>query len=501
METETHEAGGNRRLVLRRWVGKEEERTYLEVPFLVEGEVERIDVSYRYDRGGEEVAVVDIGLRSPDRMVGWSGGAREAFFVGKEKATPGYLCGSIVNGTWSVLLGAYKIPSHGIEAVIEVELSPRRGRWMKGDLHMHSVHSDGNYTIEQAKQSCRERGLEFMALTDHNTISQNLAALAPDDQLLIIPGIELTSYYGHANVFGAPEALHEFRVVTADQAAEVLAETQARGGFVSLNHPFCPACPWELGFDGQYDAIEVWNGPWRALNEQAVAWWQGQLEQGRRIVALGGSDTHRIDRFVKHGRPTASVWTESDSVSGLLEGIRLGRVVLSFDPDETCMNMKSGKHGIGDAIPSEELDTAHGVPLMIEICGARGDQVTLWSDRGIEAVWHIGRAESDEQREWERYTGEDGEWTIQREIAALLAIEAAEQGACGGHDLSSCAIAANAVPVPQQLGAENGRVRISFQGAADRLFYRLEARRYVEGLNVSVMTCLTNPIYLGEAKN
>ncbi|REE92830.1 hypothetical protein A8990_103132 [Paenibacillus taihuensis] len=505
METETHEEGCKHRLVLRRWIGKEEERTYLEVPFLIDGEVERIDISYRYERGGEEAAVVDIGLRSPDRIVGWSGGARDTFFLGKEKATPGYLCGSIVNGEWSVLLGAYKIPSSGLEVVVEVELSLRRGRWMKGDLHMHSVHSDGSYTIEQAKQSCRERGLEFMALTDHNTISQNQAALAPDEQLLIIPGVELTSYYGHANVFGAPETLRDFRIVSADQAAEVLADTRERGGFVSLNHPFCPACPWELGFGEQYDAIEVWNGPWRALNEQAVAWWQGQLEHGRRIVALGGSDTHRIDRFVKHGRPTASVWTESDSVSGLLEGIRLGRVVLSFDPDETCMNMTSGKYGIGDFIPSDELEAVSGVPLTIDIYGARGDRVALWSDRGIEAVWDIGIGitESGEQREWERFAGEDGEWTIQREIAALLAIEAEEQSACGGQEVAASAIAGNAVPVPVPLpvDAENGHVRISFQGSADRLFYRLEARRYVDGVNVSVMTCLTNPIYLGGANN
>ncbi|QHW31988.1 CehA/McbA family metallohydrolase [Paenibacillus rhizovicinus] len=493
---------GKRRLVLRRWIGKDEERTYLEVPFQLEGEVERIDVAYRYERGGVEETVVDIGLRAPERIVGWSGGDREAFFVGLEKATPGYRCGPIAQGEWAVLLGAYKIPAGGAEVVVEVELSLRRGRWMKGDLHMHSVHSDGRYTVEQAKESCRERGLEFMALTDHNTSSQNLAALAPDEQLLLVPGVELTSYFGHANAFGAPDALRDFRVVTAEQADGVLIEAQARGAFVSLNHPFCPACPWELGFDAPYDAVEVWNGPWRALNERAVAWWHGQLAQGRRLVALGGSDTHRVDRFVKHGRPTASVWTESDTVAGLLDGIRRGRVVLSFDPDETCMNLVSGEYGVGDIIPAEEA--VSGVPLKIDVCGAKGDRISLWSDRGIEAVWDIGGADSGERREWERFAAEDGEWAVQREIAAILAIEAEADAAdaCGGQGRAdgTSAAAAAAAPAPQTADASNGRARISFQGAANRLFYRLEARRHADGLNVSVMTCMTNPIYIGRAE-
>ncbi|MFC5651281.1 CehA/McbA family metallohydrolase [Paenibacillus solisilvae] len=161
-----------------------------------------------------------------------------------------------------------------------------------------------------------------------------------------------------------------------------------RGGFVSLNHPFCPACPWELGFDVPFDAVEVWNGPWRKLNEQAVRWWQSQLSLGRRVVALGGSDTHRPDRFVKHGRPAASVWTESDTVGGLLAGIRKGRVVLSFDPDESFVTLASGEYQIGDTILK---DGAPGtaVPLLIDVQGARGDLLTLWSDRGVEAS--VGR--------------------------------------------------------------------------------------------------------------
>ncbi len=49
------------------------------------------------------------------------------------------------------------------------------------------------------------RGLDFIAVTDHNTISQYdaLRELQPYfDQLLFIPGREVTTFQGHANVFG-----------------------------------------------------------------------------------------------------------------------------------------------------------------------------------------------------------------------------------------------------------------------------------------------------------
>ncbi|ACT01499.1 CehA/McbA family metallohydrolase [Paenibacillus sp. JDR-2] len=486
------------RHVLRRWIDKDEQRSYLEVPFVVEGAVERIDIAYRYERGENGGTVVDIGLRSPKRIVGWSGGAREAFFVGTEKATPGYLAEPIVEGEWAVLLGAYKIPEGGAEVIVELELTRPHGRWMKGDLHMHSVHSDGSYTIGQAKESCKARGLEFMALTDHNTSSQNHAALVPDEELLLIPGVELTSYFGHANVLGVSDALQDFRVTTPTQAEAVLEEARARGGFVSLNHPFCPSCPWELGFDVPYDAIEVWNGPWRGLNERALAWWQGQLAKGRRLIALGGSDAHREERFVKHGRPTASVWTETDTVHGVLAGIRQGRVVLQFDPDEICLALSAGEYGIGEAIPHTAVIGKDGIPLIIDVCGAKDDRVLLWSDRGIEAAWDIIVSPAfSEAREWESEDTEASGWTVQREIAAILEFDAPDNKDCAPWEPEAAILADEFAP--RKIETENGQVRLEFQGSGDRLFYRLEARRNVKGLMQSAVTCLTNPIYIDQA--
>jgi len=417
-------------LTRKRFIVKEEEQTYIEVPFeLMDQGYERIEIRYSYDNRASG-SVVDIGLKSPERIVGWSGGARDSFFVGLEKATPGYLSGPITAGSWAVLLGAYRVPEAGCSVTVDITAVPARGRWLKGDLHMHTVHSDGSYTPAEVISLCTGRGLDFIALTDHNTASQNRFALAADERLLIIPGVELTSYKGHANLLGQPDALQDFRVLTPETAASELWMARDKGAFVSLNHPFCDNCPWELGFDVPYDAIEVWNGPWRELNEKAVQWWQEQLSRGERIVALGGSDTHRAERFVMHGRPTASIWTMSDTVQGLLDGMRQGRVVLSFDPQETFITLSSGELGIGDSLTPASREAS--VPLRIEAAALKGDRISLWSDQGVEA-----------------------EWTADNEQAVYV-----------------------------------------FEGAPDRLFYRVEARRYIEDNDRMIMTCLTNPLYI-----
>ncbi|MBB6671342.1 CehA/McbA family metallohydrolase [Cohnella nanjingensis] len=374
-------------IVLRRFIDKTEEKTYPEVPFAVEGDVERIEVRYAYERPDGRT-VIDIGLRSPERIVGWSGGARASFFVGLDTATPGYLAGPIPSGQWRVLLGAYRVPDDGCEVEMELTIVREHPRWLKGDLHMHGVHSDGAYEVADAIRSCKDKGLDFVAFTDHNNASQNRATLAADDRLVLIPGVELTSYKGHANLLGRLDALDDFRVLTPDRAAEALRRAQESGALVSLNHPFCPDCPWELGFVVPYDAIEVWNGPWRPLNETAVRWWHEQLVTGRRIVAIGGSDTHAPHPLVAHGMPTTHVRAEAASKAAILDAVRAGRVVLSFAPDETFVDLAIGEAGIGDTRSDDgQTETA----LSVTVTGAAGDTVRVWSDRGLEREWTVER--------------------------------------------------------------------------------------------------------------
>jgi predicted metal-dependent phosphoesterase TrpH len=66
----------------------------------------------------------------------------------------------------------------------------------KVDLHIHSTASDGRYPPEEVVRKAAEKGLEFMALADHDTvdgIGPALKAAAGFPRLSFIPGVEVST--------------------------------------------------------------------------------------------------------------------------------------------------------------------------------------------------------------------------------------------------------------------------------------------------------------------
>lgn len=82
--------------------------------------------------------------------------------------------------------------------------APRGAGWYRGELHTHTVHSDGRTGVEAVVEAARAVGLDFFALTDHFTGSgwEELSRLAGSD-LAVLRGTELTGHSGHANLHGA----------------------------------------------------------------------------------------------------------------------------------------------------------------------------------------------------------------------------------------------------------------------------------------------------------
>src|SRR5262249_3230352 len=152
--------------------------------------------------------------------------------------------------------------------------------------------------IEAAKKS----RLDFICLTDHNTSSHHaeLDRLKESDpSLLMIRGEEVTTYGGHANVWGLPaNKLIDFRVQPGGNRGveKGVAEAHRVGALISINHPyaFCDGCSWSFDRTANgFDAMEVWNGEWDQSDERALGWWDQLLQSGRRITAIASSDSHR----------------------------------------------------------------------------------------------------------------------------------------------------------------------------------------------------------------
>jgi DNA polymerase (family 10) len=51
---------------------------------------------------------------------------------------------------------------------------------IRGDLQMHSTWSDGKATLEEMARACRDRGYEYMAMTDHSQAMAMVQGLTPE---------------------------------------------------------------------------------------------------------------------------------------------------------------------------------------------------------------------------------------------------------------------------------------------------------------------------------
>ena len=293
------------------------------LPFTVVKSVTEIRVSYAYesiDTGvGFSANVIDIGLfdgsghglGKATGFRGWSGGARKSFRVSRHSATPGYLAGPLTPGTWSVILGPFTIVPPGVSWKVTVTLvhgkpkkrfkpkpAPRRVKgtgpgWYRGDLHLHTVHSDGHDTQRAMALSARGEGPRLHRL---DRAQHHLGA----------------RHVGQARAEAAARRErrgdhHPQRPLDRRRAAAGLVDRLAlpRRGREALALPAPGARPrrhrdrvppvradpgtmWNFGYDfAGMDAVEIWNGPWTLDDQVGVEAWHAMLVAGRFLPACG----------------------------------------------------------------------------------------------------------------------------------------------------------------------------------------------------------------------
>jgi hypothetical protein len=386
---------------------------YQYVPVDVAAGVESITITYRYSGDSAGASTIDLGLFEPGPLTlgtasfrGYSGGARRTITVGRTAASPGYRAGPLPAGTWHVLLGLYKVAAEGVDVDIDVvesrEPQPsseppteaRQGdiepvsasaaatpgaRWYAGALHLHTQHSDGASAPGAVAAAARAAGLDFIAITDHNTTTWTRETL-PGSPLTIV-GEEVTTPSGHASVWGlARGGWIDFRVTRAEQGAAAhingLVESAHRAGALfALNHPSgdCDGCAWQQVVPDAVDAVEIWNGA-SGPQQEAITLWDRLLRAGRHVTAVGASDWHRPPAPI--GAAAVRVLATALTTPLLIGAIRDGRVIVMRDattkPPSVTAQCGSLAANIGDTLrcaPGESIRVQVAMP---EVDGARG---------------------------------------------------------------------------------------------------------------------------------
>ncbi|MBZ5737730.1 CehA/McbA family metallohydrolase [Nocardioides mangrovi] len=384
-------------------------RDWVYLPIEVPKGIRSIEVSYTHDPPhdtglGYSQNVIDLGVFDPQGFRGWSGGARDRFKISRSSATPGYLAGPVRPGTWRVALGPYQIVSrtkyavtvrlhHGDPAPkFHPQIAPTSTGlgtgWYRGDLHVHTVHSDGGQTQQDVLDYARAAGLDFIGSSEHNTSSAPLTwgrYVGDLDDFLVIPGEEVTTRYGHWLAMGMPAGTWiDWRYAPQPKKdnkalAKATAQVRAAGGLAIAAHPYIPvpSIRWDFGTDFEHmDAVEVWNGPWDTYDNKAVAEWHKLLVAGRRIPAVGNSDSHQQSQQI--GLAQTVVRAESLAVTDLVAGYRGGHswITGSADVDipEFTATLDDVSGQCGDTVPSGPDDE---VTVRLTVTGVSGATASL----------------------------------------------------------------------------------------------------------------------------
>lgn len=457
-------APGEPALELTGSVDPAEAKTYQLFPVSVAAGTGRIEVGYGWAETGPLPATpltattLDLGLwdqrgyRNPAGFRGWSGSrqgrldqGRDPVYITAESADRGYTPGAIEPGVWFVELGIAAVAPGGAQWQLRVEclrddgsqqpmadpvdphhVARNQPGWYHGDFHMHGFHSnpaapDWDALIAQA----RAAQLDFLMLTEYVT-GRHWAELGPVQRahpdLLIWPGREVITYFGHVNSFGETPEVIEYRHGFEDiSLGDVQQQTLAAGALFGVNHPttfegplfenFCRGCAFTLddAIDwSRVDTIEIQNGPALVTGAElglpipgeiqnpftltALQRWDALIAQGAVPTAVSGSDSKGVDapeeRARKgYGSSVTAVFAESLSRAALKTAIRAGHAyirTLGVERSPVAVMQVAtadGQQGIyGDTVHADEAT------LTTTITGGAGQQLRYIVDGRLARV-------------------------------------------------------------------------------------------------------------------
>lgn len=183
---------------------------------------------------------------------------------------------------------------------------------MKIDLHIHSKYSYDSFSFpEDIARTAAQKGLDGVAVTDHDTIAgwKAMRKATKKYGLLFVPGQEIKTKRGR-KIIGDIVGIFLKKEIKSREPKEVIKEIKAQGGIVIIPHPFHILTPFKghktnknksfrlvTPFKGDIedyknlvDAIEVLNArvPLKSSDRKAL-----NFAEKNNLAMTGGSDAHQ----------------------------------------------------------------------------------------------------------------------------------------------------------------------------------------------------------------
>ena len=199
---------------------------------------------------------------------------------------------------------------------------------IRANIHLHTTYSDGSKLHTEIAEDAIKSGVDVLFFTDHNIFIKGIDGYFSnsDGKVLLIMSEEIHDQNAfpqknHLLALGVSESLSKF----AENRQALIDKIHSMGGLSFIAHPYDPALPafketdisWEDWSVKGFTGIELWNGfselKVRVKKKTAAYFyaffpnflplsppkrtliiWDNLLNNGSKIVAIGGSDAHAI---------------------------------------------------------------------------------------------------------------------------------------------------------------------------------------------------------------
>ncbi|MDA0204304.1 MAG: CehA/McbA family metallohydrolase [Acidobacteria bacterium] len=184
------------------------------------------------------------------------------------------------------------------------------GHWYKGNLHTHTINSDGDTSPDDVVRWYKEHRYDFLSLTAHNFLTETgglSGVFGAKGKFLLLPGEEVTSRYSgkpiHINALDVRSLIEPATGTSVvDTIQQNVDRIHAANSLASLNHP---NFGWAITTDelrqvNGLKLFEVYNGHPTVNNQGGGGqpgleeMWDSLLTAGRRIHGIAVDDAHHF---------------------------------------------------------------------------------------------------------------------------------------------------------------------------------------------------------------
>jgi hypothetical protein len=278
-------------------------------------------------------------------------------------------------------------------------------RWTACELHAHTLHSDGDYSVRELLDRAAHLGLEAMAVTDHDTEAAHdeIGSMDPASHIPVVRGVEWTTFYGHALVIGCSEQV-DWRSAEPETIDEAFRKVRAAGGITGVAHPFavgdpiCCGCRWQFNLRDWHlaDMLEIWSGasPQNRLHTRnALELWNMLLDQGFAVTGISARDWHGEEDDDRRPFAVTYLWIdpEGDITEEAKRAVRERKAYLTVGPGISATAVSAAGNpegspgsGIGGSLPAGAV--------RFQVTVERGHRAAVWEPFALEpeAVVLIG---------------------------------------------------------------------------------------------------------------